>query len=109
MSNENNLSSKFEKLNLIEFSRKNNPINNIEIFHLFFSNLNFVLKKQIYPEIKKNIPLIGKAVAKKNAPKLKKTWPNCFTLILRNLKLFFSTKFLIFKKSCQQHLQTNIN
>ena len=55
----------------IEFIINNPPINNNDRFHLSFSNFDFVSIKEISIAIKKNKPLIGKAVAKKNVPKLK--------------------------------------
>ena len=55
----------------IEFTSKSPPINNNDRFHLSSSNFDFVFIKEIRIAIKKNKPLIGKAVGKKNVPKLK--------------------------------------
>tara|TARA_A100000164_G_C21341047_1_gene510986 strand:+ start:238 stop:411 length:174 start_codon:yes stop_codon:yes gene_type:complete len=50
---------------------KNPPIKIRIKFHWSFNKLNLVSKKEIKIENKKNIPLIGSAVARKNVPKLK--------------------------------------
>ena len=51
------------------------------MFHLSLNKVNFVSKNEIYIEIRKNKPLIGNAVAKKNVPKLKKLWPILFVFL----------------------------
>ena len=59
---------------------KKPPMKIIIKFHLSFNKWNFVSKKEIRIENKKNIPLIGSAVARKNVPKLKHNWPILFVL-----------------------------
>ena len=51
------------------------------MFHLSLNKVNFVSTNEIYIEIRKNKPLIGNAVAKKNVPRLKKLWPILFVFL----------------------------
>ena len=88
--NEINLSSRFWIVKRIEFTSKSPPINNNDRFHLSSSNFDFVSIKEIRIAIKKNKPLIGKAVAKKNVPKLKNLWPIFFVSLDKYFIWFFS-------------------
>ena len=96
LSNEINLSSVFWIVKRIEFT-SNNPLINInDKFHLSSSNLDFVWIKEIIIAIKKNKPLIGNAVAKKNVPKLKNFWPISF-LFVEKYFIWFFRELVIFK------------
>ncbi len=65
----------------MELNIKKPPMKIINKFHLSFKKWNFVSKKDIKIENKKNNPLIGSAVARKNVPKLKHNWPILFVLL----------------------------